>query len=123
MYKQFINMFLSRVGIFCNEDTRFTLLDPKLIFGEFCNILVHLRALRYSRKLSAKWAELVQLMQQSVQRSHVVSHSGSHSQDLEAPCDWKALCDLLRSEEFKVHLHAARLESEATSLDSSHQGL
>ena len=51
----------SRVGIFCNERTRSTPLDPKLkIFGVFRTILVHLEQFGCLTKLGVKRAELVQ---------------------------------------------------------------
>ena len=40
-------------------------------FSVFRNILVHLGQFRYCTKLGAKWAELVQLMQKFMPRSHV----------------------------------------------------
>ena len=49
-----------RVGVFRDEDTRSTPLDPKHMFGVFCTILVHLGPLGCLTKLGAKWAELVQ---------------------------------------------------------------
>ena len=50
----------SRVGIFRNERTRATPLDPKLIFCAFRTIWVHSRLFGWLTKLGAKWAELVQ---------------------------------------------------------------
>ena len=50
----------SRVGIFCDERTRSTVLDPKLTFGAFCTVWVHLRPFGCLTKLGAKRAELVQ---------------------------------------------------------------
>jgi len=47
----------SRVEIFCNERTRSTLLDPKLMFWR---ILYYLGQFDHLTKLGAKWAELVQ---------------------------------------------------------------
>ena len=50
----------SRVGIFCNERTRSTPLDPKLMFWYVCTILVHLGPFGCLTKLGAKRAEQVQ---------------------------------------------------------------
>ena len=50
----------SRVGIFHNERTRSTPLDPKLSFGAFCTIWVHSEPFGCPMKLGAKRAELVQ---------------------------------------------------------------
>ena len=50
----------SRVGIFHNEHTRSTPLDPKLIFGVFHTIWVHSGPFGCLMKLGAKRAELVQ---------------------------------------------------------------
>ena len=61
----------SRVVIFHNQRTLSTPLDPKLIFGVFHNVWVHLGAFRYCMKLGANQAELVQQMQKFVQRSRV----------------------------------------------------
>ena len=55
----------SRVGIFRNERTRSTPLDPKLTF---CSILVHSGPFGCLTKLGAKRAELVQKF---VERSRV----------------------------------------------------
>ena len=49
----------SRVGIFCNERTRSTPLDPKLMFWYVCTIWVHLGPFGCVTKLSVKRAELV----------------------------------------------------------------
>ena len=38
---------------------------------QFCSVWVHLESFRYSMKLSAKWAELVQLIQKFVPRIRV----------------------------------------------------
>jgi len=40
-------------------------------FTVFCSVWVHLESFRYSMKLSAKWAELVQLIQKFVPRIRV----------------------------------------------------
>ena len=40
-------------------------------FSVFRNVYVHLGPFRYCTKLDAKWAELVQLMQKFMPRSHV----------------------------------------------------
>ena len=50
----------SRIGIFRNESTRSTPLDPKLMFFVFRTIWVHLGPLCCLTKLGAKRAELVQ---------------------------------------------------------------
>ena len=50
----------SRVGIFRNERTRSTPLDPKLMFWCVCTILVHLGPFGCLTKHGTKWAELVQ---------------------------------------------------------------
>ena len=50
----------SRVGIFRKECTRSTPLDPKLTFGAFHTIWVHLGPFGCLTKLGAKRAELVQ---------------------------------------------------------------
>ena len=51
---------LSRIGIFHNERTRSTPLDPKLMFSLYCTIWVHLGPFVCLTKLGAKRAELVQ---------------------------------------------------------------
>ena len=61
----------SRVGIFRNDRTRFTPLDPNSCFGEFRCVWEHLGSFHYCMKLGAKLAELVQLMQKFVPRSRV----------------------------------------------------
>ena len=50
----------SRVGIFRNEPTRSTPLDPKLMFNAFRTIWVHLGPFGCLTELGAKRAELVQ---------------------------------------------------------------
>jgi hypothetical protein len=55
----------SSIGIFRNERTRSTSLDPKLMFCGFSDRFVILN-------FGAKWAELVPLMHKFVQQSHVV---------------------------------------------------
>ena len=57
------------VRILCNECSRSTPLDPKLIFGAFLSVWVHLEPFHYCTKLCAKWANLVQLMQEFVPQS------------------------------------------------------
>ena len=49
-----------RVGVFHDERTRSTPLDPNLMFGAFHTIWVHLGPFGCLTKLGAKWAELVQ---------------------------------------------------------------
>ena len=58
----------SRIGIFRNERTRTTPLDPKRIFGAFRTILVQSGLFGCLTKLGAQRAELVQKF---VPRSHV----------------------------------------------------
>ena len=62
---------LCRVGIFRNERTQSTTLDPKLIFWCVHSVWVHLGSFHNCMKLGAKQCELVQLMQKYVPRSHV----------------------------------------------------
>ena len=50
----------SRIGIFRNERTRSTPLDPKLMFGASHSVWVQLAMYHYYSKLDAKQAELVQ---------------------------------------------------------------
>ena len=50
----------SRIKIFCNERTRSTPFDPKLMFGAFCTFRVHSGSFGCLTKLGAKRAELVQ---------------------------------------------------------------
>ena len=50
----------SRVGIFLNERTRSTQLDPKLMFGTFRTTWVHSGLFGCLTNLGAKRAELVQ---------------------------------------------------------------
>ena len=50
----------NHVGIFRNERTRSTPLDPKLTFWCVCTIWVHSGPFGCLTKLGAKWAELVQ---------------------------------------------------------------
>ena len=59
----------SRGGIFLNERTGSTTLDPKACFGAFRSVWVHLGSFRYFMKLGAKWAELVPLMQKFMPQS------------------------------------------------------
>ena len=56
----------SRIGIFRNEHTRSTPLDPKLMFSASHSVWVHLAIFLYYTKLGAKRVELVQLMQKFV---------------------------------------------------------
>ena len=62
---QLMQKFVQRclVRIFRNERSRSTPLDPKLIFGVFLSVWVHLEPFRYCTKLAARYAKLVQLMQ------------------------------------------------------------
>ena len=63
----------SRIRIFRNEHAQCSPYDPKLIFwhvscfGAFHSVWVRLESFFYCRKLGAKWAELVQLLQKIVQ--------------------------------------------------------
>src|SRR6185295_437217 len=61
----------SCVRFFCNKSTLSTPSGPKLMFGAFHSVWVHLGPFRYCMKLGAKWAELVQLMQKFVPGSRV----------------------------------------------------
>ena len=61
----------SRIGIFRNECTRSTPLDPKLIFCASHCFWVRFGLFYYCTKLVAKRVELVQLAQKFVPRSHV----------------------------------------------------
>jgi hypothetical protein len=63
---QLVHKFVqrSRVGIFRNERTRSTPLEPKLMFVRF-------ELFRHHMKTDAKWAELVQLVHKLVIRSRV----------------------------------------------------
>ena len=53
---QLMQKFVQRclVRIFRNERSRSTPLDPKLIFGAFLSVWVHLEPFRYCTKLGAK---------------------------------------------------------------------
>ena len=51
----------SRVGIFSNERTRSTPLDPKLMFSSIRTIWVHFGPFRCLTNIGAKRAELVQM--------------------------------------------------------------
>ena len=65
----------SRISIFRNERTQSNPYDPKLTFwhvscfGAFHSVWVRLESFFYCRKLGAKWAKLVQLMQKFVLES------------------------------------------------------
>ena len=61
----------SRGGIYLNERTGSTTLDPKACFGAFRSVWVHLGSFRYFMKLGAKQVELVQLIQKFVPRRRV----------------------------------------------------
>ena len=52
----------SRGGIYLNERTGSTTLDPKACFGAFRSVWVHWAMFPYYTKLSAKRVEMVQLM-------------------------------------------------------------
>ena len=49
----------SRIGIFHNEHTQSTPLNPKLMFGASLSVWVHLAMFHYYTKLNAKRVELV----------------------------------------------------------------
>ena len=70
---QLIHKFVPRshVVILRNERTWSTPLDPKLMFGAFNSVWVHLGSFRNCKKLGAKRGERVQLMQKFMQRSHI----------------------------------------------------
>ena len=70
---QLRHMFVpwSRIGIFCNERTRSTAVDPNSCSGEFWTVWVHLAMFRYYTELGAKWVELVQLRHKFVPRSRI----------------------------------------------------
>ena len=71
---QLMQKFVPRsdVGIFRNERTKSTPLDPNLMFfGVFYSVCVHLVSFRNFKKRSAKQGEMVQLMQKFVPRSHI----------------------------------------------------
>src|SRR6185437_14166598 len=59
---ELVQKFMARscIGIFRNECTRSTPLDPKLTFGAFRTIWVHSGPFSFLTKLGAKRAELVQ---------------------------------------------------------------
>ena len=79
---QLMQKFVPRsdVGIFCNGQSQSTQLDPKVIFGMFCSIWVHLGSFRNCLKLGAKHTELVQLMQKFVPRSHFGIFRNKHTE-------------------------------------------
>ena len=56
----------NRIGIFRNERTQSTTLDPNSCFGVSHSIWVHLAMFCYYMKLDTKRVELVQLMQKFV---------------------------------------------------------
>ena len=60
-WAELVQKFVPRscIGIFHNERTRSTPLDPKLMFSLFCTIWVHLGPFGCLTKLGAKRAELV----------------------------------------------------------------
>src|SRR6185312_11298950 len=66
----------SRVGIFRNEHTRYSPLDPKLCFGAFPTICVHSGPFGCLTKFGAKRAELVQKF---VPRSRVGIFQNKHT--------------------------------------------
>ena len=70
---QLIQKFVpgSHVGIFRNECTQSTSLDPKLMSWWLHSICVHLGSYRNFMKLNARRGELVQLIQKFVPQSHI----------------------------------------------------
>ena len=60
----------SHVGIFRNDRTQSTLLDPKR-FGALHSVWMYLGSFQNCMTLDAKQVELVQLIQKFVSRSHV----------------------------------------------------
>ena len=80
---QLMQQFVPRcfVRIFCNECSRSTPLDPKLMFCFvlFLSVWGHLEPFRYCMKLAAKRAKLVQVMQKFVQRCLVRIFRNKHS--------------------------------------------
>ena len=54
-----------------SQQTHLIQLDPKLLFCCFRSVWVHLGPFCYCMKIGAKWAKLVQLMQEFVPRSRV----------------------------------------------------
>ena len=71
---QLMQKFVTRshVGIFCNECTQSTPLDPKLMFRCVHSISVHLGSFCNCMNLVAKQTELVQLMQKFMPRNSIV---------------------------------------------------
>jgi len=65
---QLIHKFVpqSRIGIFHNEHTRSTPLDPKCMYWCILSVWVHFGWFHYCMKLGAKRDELEQLMQKFV---------------------------------------------------------
>ena len=70
---QLIQKFVPRshVGIFRNERTQSTPLDPNSCFGALHSVWVHLGSFRNCMKLDAKQCGLVQLVHMLVPQSHV----------------------------------------------------
>ena len=70
---QLIQKFVPRirVEIFHIERTQSNPLDHKPLFGAFCSVWMHLELFHYYLKLGVKRAELVQLMQKFMPRSHL----------------------------------------------------
>ena len=85
---QLIQKFVprSRVRIFHNERTRSTPLDPKLCFGSFHTVCVHLGPLSCLTKLGAKRSELLQMF---VPRSCVESFRNERTRS--TPLDRKLM--------------------------------
>ena len=70
---QLIHKFVprSRIGIFHNEHTRSTPLDPKWMYWCVLSVWVHFGWFHYCMKLGKKRAELEQLMEKFVPRSRI----------------------------------------------------
>ena len=74
------------VRIFCNERSRSTLLDPKLMFWCVFSVWVHVEPFHYCTKLAAKRAKLVQLMQKFVPRCLVTIFRSKRSRSTPLSC-------------------------------------
>ena len=94
----------SHVGIFRNEHTQSTTLDPNSYFHKFHCVWVHLLSFRNCMKLGSNRCELVQLMQKFVPWSHVRIFCNERPQS--TPMDRKLMFWLLHS--VWVHLGSFR---------------
>ena len=79
----------SHFGIFRNECTRPTPLDPKLMYCCIRSDWVHFGLFCYCMKLGAKRVELVQLMQKFLPRSRIRIYHNEHTWS--APLDHKLI--------------------------------